>query len=348
MPDSIKVFIVSDAVDFAITDVYHGYSKALQDLKLPYEELPHHLIRYLLADNVVHRMIHSMALQRDKGFTHVMFIGGMNNVPDYVLESLYGAVKSIVVATEDPHSFDRNKHRLNMIDYYFTNERSIAESGRYKNVYYSPTAACTHACGIIPRENLDEEHRSDILFLGALYPNRRRLLEGIIPFVEKNRLNMKIRGHVGYMPKSSPLWKYATESRTIPHSETVSYYNGAQAVVNILRDVKWSPRTKSQRNPLNRSRFTPESLNPRAYEVPLCGALQILEDSRPEARDVFTDNEVVFFSDSDGLATGLERYLMGNQRSRVESMVKAAYDKVLGGHTYLHRMKGILKVLQDR
>jgi len=342
--DRLKFYLVSDAAQFALTDVYHGYANALKDLKIEHEVFPYHLFRNIIADPIAYNVIHSTILMKSKGFTHVMFIGGLN-VPDFILESLHG-VKSVVVSTEDPHTFDPMKRRLGIIDYYFTNERSIAARGRYPNVYYCPTAACTHECGILPRENLEEKYRSDILFLGALYPNRRKMLEEIIPFVERTGLTMKICGHVGYMPRSSPLWKYVSDARTIPHGETTKYYNGARAVINILRDVKWNPRTKSKKNPLNRSRFEAESLNPRTYEVPLCGGLQFLEDSRPEAREVFNENEVVFFSDSASLATALEEHLVGPKAPLAEDMKRAAYSKVLQGHTYLHRMQSILRILK--
>lgn len=343
MPDEVKIYLVSDAARFALTDVYHGYANALTDLKIPHEQFPYHLFRNILADPVAYNVIHSTALMREKAFTHVMFIGGLN-VPDFILDSLHG-IKSVVVSTEDPHTFDPMKRRLGKIDYYFTNERSIAESGRYPNVYYCPTAACTHECGIVPRDNLDEKYRSDILFLGALYPNRREVLEGIIPFVEDHGLTMKICGHVGYMPRSSPLWKYVSDARTIPHTETVMYYNGARAVINILRDVKWNPRTKSKKNPHNRSKFAAESLNPRAYEVPLCGSLMFLDDSRPEAWQIFNDKEVCFFSDPISLAAGLKKHLVDNSPDSADDMKRMAYNRVLQGHTYLHRMKAILKTL---
>jgi len=344
VPDGIKIYLVSDAAKFALTDVYHGYVNALADLKITHEVFPYHLFRDILADPVAYNVIHSTMLMRHKGFTHAMFIGGLN-VPDFILESMHG-VKSVIVSTEDPHSFDPMKRRLDKIDYYFTNERSIASSGRWKNVHYCPTAACTHSCGIYSPDTLDAKYRSDVLFLGALYPNRMRMLEEIIPFVERNGLTMKVCGHVGYMPRSSPLWKYVFDARTIPHEETVKYYNGSRAVINILRDVRWNARTKSKKNPYNRSRFDAESLNPRAYEVPLCGGLMFLDDSRPEARETFTDREVVFFSDAESLAAGIGKYLIGDGAKDVDSMKAAAFSKVLQGHTYLHRMRTILETLK--
>jgi len=339
----IKIYLVSDAMKFALTDVFHGYANALKDLGIPHECFPYHLFRDVLADPIAYHVIHSTALMESKKFTHVMFIGGLN-VPDFILESLHG-IKSIVVSTEDPHSFDPMKNRIDKISYYFTNERSIARSSRWPNIHYCPTAACVHECGKLHPDSIEDKYRSDILFLGALYPNRRRILEEALPYIESQKLRLKICGHIAYMPKSDPLSKYVFDARTIPHVETVKYYNGAKAVVNILRDVHWNPRTKSKKNPYNRSRFAAESLNPRAYEVPLCGSLMLLDETRSEAREVFTDKEVAFFSDAPNLVEAIRKHVVEADPEHVEDMKQAAYMKVLQSHTYLHRMKHILEVI---
>jgi spore maturation protein CgeB len=273
-----------------------------------------------------------------------VFIGGLN-VPDYIFESLYH-LKSVVIATEDPHTFDPLKHKLDRINYYFSNERTIGENPRYKNTYYCPTAGNPQECGRIPRDFLDARYKSDILFLGAIYPNRRKILESIIPFVEEHNLTYKICGHVHYLPKTSPLWKYAFDVRTIPHLETVKYYNGARVVLNILRDTKWNPKTKSGKNPYNRSKFGAESLNPRAYEVPLCQSFMLLEDTRQEAREVFTDKEVGFFNDEDTLKKQLNYYLIGAGDRLRDDMAFESYNTVSNKHTYFHRMKYIKSILE--
>jgi len=141
-------------------------------------------------------MIHSEALRKDLGYTHVMFIGGLN-IPKFMLESLYD-VKSIVVATEDPHTFDPLKDKLSLIDYYFSNEKSIGESD-YPNAYYCPTAADPNTCGSLPIDSLDGKFKSDILFLGAMYPNREKMLLDIVDRVEEFGWNLKILGHPGFM-----------------------------------------------------------------------------------------------------------------------------------------------------
>ena len=341
----MKILVVSDATKFALTDVYNGYTHALEQLKIPYESHPYHHFRGICSDSTCFHRIHSIALTKQKEFTHIMFIGGLN-VPDYIFDSLYH-IKSIVVATEDPHSFDPLKHKLQKIDYYFSNERSVGESDKFKNTYYCPTAGDSQECGRIPRDFIDDRYKSDILFLGAIYPNRRKLLESIIPFVKKHKLSFKICGHVHYMPKNSPLWEYVFDARTIPHMETVKYYNGAQIVLNMLRDTTWNPRSKTGKNPYNRGKFVAESLNPRAYEVPLCQSFMLLEDTRAEAREVFTNKEVGFFSNEESLKRRLRYFLFGPGKLKMDSMITKAYNKVSTYHTYLRRMLYIKSIIDQ-
>ena len=340
----MKILVVSDATKFALTDVYNGYVHALEQLSIPYESHPYHHFRGICSDATCFHRIHSIAMTKQKEFTHIMFIGGLN-VPDYIFDSLYH-LKSIVIATEDPHTFDPMKNKLNKIDYYFSNERSIGESPKYKNTYYCPTAGNNQECGRIPRDFLEEKYKSDILFLGAIYPNRRKLLESIIPLVKEKNLLFKVCGHTQYLPKKSPLWEYVFDSRTIPHIETVKYYNGAKIALNMLRDITWNPRSKSGKNPYNKGKFSAESLNPRAYEVPLCQTFMLLEDIRPEAREIFTDNEIGFFSDEKSLNDQIQYFLLGKGRSKVEKMIIKAYQNISSKHTYLHRMVYIKSILE--
>lgn len=340
----MKILLVSDSTHFALTDVFHGYEYALNQLKIPYEPFPYHNLREILSDKRCYNIMHSTALIKEDGYTHIMFIGGLN-IPDYIFNNLYH-LKSIVVATEDPHSFDPNKLRLEKIDYYFSNERTIGLSDKFKNTYYCPTAGNINECGKIPLDYIEDRYKSDILFLGAIYPNRRRCLEAIIPFVEKYNINFKICGHTHYLPKNSPLTKYIFDSRTIPHEETIKYYNGAKINLNMYRDIDWNPRFKGKKNPYNKSKFVAESLNPRAYEVPLCQAFLLLEDTRPEAREIFSDSEVGFFHDEKSLISQLKYYLFGKGKEHREKMAFNSYQKVAENHTYIHRMNFIKEILE--
>jgi spore maturation protein CgeB len=281
-----------------------------------------------------------------------MFIGGLN-IPPRILASFHGAVKTIIVSTEDPHTFDPLKGSLDFVDYYFTNERAVAKLG-YKNVHYCPTAADQVVCGKLPKHTLDPHYRSDIVFLGAIYPNRRKMLEGIIPFVKKHNLNLKVLGHPQYLPKTSPIWEFVPPEnydavgniRTIPHEETVKYYCGANVVLNFFRDVTWNPLFEKEKNPFNAGSIIPESLNPRAYEVPLCGSPMLLEDTRAEAREVFDSSEVGFFSTTKQLRSQLKRLLLDDNSATVlTDMRQRAFMKVSSQHTYVNRAQEILNII---
>jgi spore maturation protein CgeB len=272
-----------------------------------------------------------------------MFIGGLN-IPSFIYDSLYH-IKNVIVATEDPHSSKPLLDNLDKIDYYFSNEKSIGDDPKLKKVYYCPTAADPFECGKIPLEQLPEKYHSDILFLGALYPNRVKLLESLIPLVEANNLSFKICGHVGYMEKSSPLWKYVFDARTIPHNETISYYNGAKINLNILRDVDWDSRTNEPGNPL-KAPHEAKSLNPRAYEIPMCQSFMVMDDCRKEARDIFKEDEVGFFHDKKSLVKTVKYYLLDKGINLRDPMIMKAYRKISENHTYVHRMLYIKDILE--
>lgn len=351
----MKVLLVSDTTHFALTDVYYGYFHAFQDLGVEVVGYPmHHFIEHH-KKKICLALIHSQALLKANGYTHVIFIGGLN-IPREFLESFHDVVKVCVVATEDPHTFDPLMHNLDVIDFYFTNERAIAKSGEYPNVYYSPTAADPRVCGMLPRDQLDPTYLSDVLFLGAIYPNRQKHLEKIIPWIKKNRLHLKVLGHPQYLPASSPIWEFippenyipgSRNIRTIPHDETVRYYNGAKVSLNFYRDVSWDPSKADLVNHYNSKNYIPESMNPRSYEVPLCGGFLLTEDTRAETRDFYTDDHVGFFSNTQDLLKGLRKFLTNKSSDRLRhTMASKAYTKVATQGTYLERALALVSVLE--
>lgn len=348
----VKVLIVSDAAHFALTDVYYGYVHAFEKLGIEYVAFPLHLYLQHHKEHICFSVIHSEAMIKENGYTHVMFIGGLN-IPRKILQSFHGIVKTVVIATEDPHTFDPLKDSLDCIDYYCSNERALLKLG-YDNVHYLPTAADPQTCGSIPKHALAEKYRSDIVFLGAIYPNRQKMLEGIIPFIRKNHLKLKILGHPQYVPKNSPVWEFVPPENydtngnvvTIPHEETIKYYCGASIVLNFFRDVSWNPVFANGKNPFNSKKIVAESLNPRAYEVPMCGSLMFLEGTREESRDVFTNDEVAFFNSVADLKKLINTHLLkaGSHESTCK-MTSAAFKKVSLKHTYVNRAQELLRII---
>lgn len=339
----LKVLLVADTANFALTDVYYGYQRAFKSINLDFEGFPFHKFREILSEKICYHIAHSTALISSNNFTHIIFIGGLN-IPSFIYKNLY-TVKTVIVATEDPHTSKPLLDNLDSIDYYFSNEKVIGNNKNLEKTYYCPTAGCPFECGKLPDSKITDRYRSDILFLGAVYPNRVKMLEGLIPLVEKHKLSFKVCGHVMYMPKKSPLWKYIYDARTIPHEETINYYNGAKAVINIHRDPRWNARDNTFKNPY-KIPSKAESLNPRAYEVPLCQSFMLLDDSRAEAREIFTEKEVGFFNDGPSLIKAAEYFLVGKGKAKREEMAFRAYKKVSENHTYTHRALFIKDILE--
>jgi len=130
----IKIHFIDSMLDFARTDVWHGYLAGLNDPRfadsveppLPFNT---HINKYYWPVNVVIRMIHSISLDPSKGITHVGFIQGDNNCTWWMLESLrqFG-IKTFIIATEDPHKADQGHILYQAVDHYFTVEKAVAET----------------------------------------------------------------------------------------------------------------------------------------------------------------------------------------------------------------------------
>lgn len=165
---SLKILLVADTSPFALTDVYYGYQRALKGLNIQHEAFPYHESKELLSLKVSYHLIHSTALIKDNKFTHVMFIGGLN-IPPFIYDNLYH-VKSVIVATEDPHTSTPLLSNLDKIDYYFSNERAIGNDPKLEKVYYCPTAACPFECGRLPLQQLPENITVISCFWGHYTP----------------------------------------------------------------------------------------------------------------------------------------------------------------------------------
>jgi spore maturation protein CgeB len=73
----------------------------------------------------------------------------------------------------------------------------------------------------------------------------------------------------------------------------------------------------------------------------------LLEDTRPEARELFTEEEVGFFSDGKSLKKQLKYFLLGPGNEKREEMAFQAFCKISEEHSYVNRMLQIKKILEQ-
>jgi len=339
-----KFLLVSDRSKFSTLDVYNGYCQAFLQLKLDYEFFPLYEYLDLFSMDVCLCMLLTKALIKDNGFTHVLFISGIE-VPVYVFETLntYN-IKVGIIATDDPHSarpilFDRFPY----CKYYFTNEKMCAETGN-KRITYLPVAANN----VIPQfeeDNIPEEYKTDILFIGSVYPGRIPYLECAAEWAIKTNKKMLVRGHITYVDRVKHPNLYAVcDGGTINNKETLKYLQGARCTINLSRDIYWHPYL-----PSNASRLMeciPFSANPRMYEASICKCLQIVLDDREEYRD-FLGGNAFYFNHKSELIQCLDYVLTGLPEESRKQIVEANFKKVLECGCYQHRLVKLVTFIHE-
>ncbi len=160
-------------------------------------------------------------------------------------------------------------------------------------------------------------------FMGAGYPNRVQILSRLI----NAGLPLKVWGTD--WPLSGPLASALQENRYLNSREIVEIYNSCPIVLNLhsspLKDT-----------PIGGVDF----VNPRTFEVPACGAFQLV-DNVPCLSDFFVPEEdlATFRSEEELLEKALYYLERPGQRA---AMAEKARQKVLANHTYYHRMEKLL------
>jgi len=344
----LSFIVIAAVVPFALTDVWTGYCKALD--VMGYRTLPiaTHQIKAFFNENVMWRFIHSQIVTKREGFTHAIFIGGRDNSAPWLLESLYG-VKSIVISTEDPHGLDQNQNIAKLYNYYFTNEKNVLKY--IKGANYLPTAANHYACMPINKKELPEDLFCDILFLGNVYPNRQKILENIIPLVEKKNYKYHIAGITAFADEETPIRKYVKIYKgyeLVDHQLSICLYNAAKIIININRDPFWESNPRSTNREHKCEGY---SMNPRFYEVGLSGGFQLVDNTRKEVYKMFKcdcgpESEVITFdlNSPTDLSDKIDYYLQHE-----DERLNIAYNfhqKVIDNHTYLNRTQRLINFIK--
>jgi spore maturation protein CgeB len=334
--------------------------KALQDsgfVVLPYAM---DKMRVWWSINQLFKDIIATAVSTRNNFTHVLLVGAVF-FPRWVIQTIQRCgVKVIYWSLEDPHAFDQNYKFMEWADYYFTNEIKVAE--KFKEAVYLPTAGCHHICLPAAESVTDLPERyqkifnNDIVFCGNVYPNRQKLLEEILPFLEKKGYRFGIAGITALMidKMSSPLRKYIigfhdehgeTMEGVIDHRWLVMLYGYSKIALNLERDPYYEYNEKYSTNRIHKIKG--ESLNPRAYEIAMCGGgLQLIDDKRAElfsGRTIEPDKHCVCFRSAEELCQKIE-YYMEHEEARQE-IVSAARQHALRNHTYDSRAKRLIKAI---
>ena len=201
--------------------------------------------------------------------------------------------------------------------------------------FYLPLAADSQI--FFPHENVPEEFKAKLSFMGAGYPNRRILLKDLCrdywPKTGWAPADFKIFGNGWQGADASLAAHLFAHGRRLATAECALVYAGAEINLNIHS----SHHTQQL--------FFPESafVNPRTFEIAAAAGFQLI-DGRPLLPALFTDKkELVALSDPCELPPAIDYYLAHPEERK--AIGQAARRRILAEHLYEHRLTALLAAL---
>jgi spore maturation protein CgeB len=212
-------------------------------------------------------------------------------------------------------------------DYFFTIQKGefldrLREVGA-RNVAFLPMAASAeiHRKMELSPEEL-RDFGSDVSFVGAGYYNRRKMFEGLVD------LDFRIWGNEW---QSCPALRgvLQRDGARVSTEESVKIFNAARININLH-----SSAYHEGVNPHG------DFVNPRSFEIPGCGAFQLV-DSRSHLGDFFEIGREVISFDSLGDLRDKVAHFLAHPEERA-AVAERGRQRVLRDHTYERRMEAMI------
>jgi len=256
-------------------------------------------------------------------------------------------VVTALYLTDEPYDNDRSRNIYAPVyDVVFLNDRSTLNMfDKNKSVHYLPVGFDSRI-----RAGFPAQKKYDLSFVGTFTKERADMFNSMQDFLETKKTFF-----AGLFPGSSEMGKFkdfvtdkdswiikkmieAGNIRDVPISETSKIYCKSKIVLNLHRDSAWIFNQ-------GKDKIIAESLNPRTYEVAASGVFQLVDSSRKELREKFTEDEMVTFDSVEDLKRKIDYYLENPDEAKKIAM--NAKRRVMSEHTYTHRAKDALNVLTN-
>ena len=197
----------------------------------------------------------------------------------------------------------------------------LAEIGCEK-VLYLPLAAAPEfhrPLDLTPVER--SQFGSDVSFLGAGYPNRRRA------FLQLLNYDLRIWG-TEWEGEPALAGRVQRSGARISPEDAVKIFNASAVNLNLHSSVRASEAVP-------RGDF----LNPRTFELAACGAFQLV-DERELMDELFAPGELETFVNIGELKDKIDHFLAHPEERR--AVAARSRERVLRDHTYERRMETLL------
>ena len=281
----MRILLVWSSADWSIADVARGYDNALRRLGHDVRVYPLNQWIAFFSDlnwgeiDTIPKQIAVLQLASEKAVVDalrheaewVLIISGMGFHPDGCALLNRAGFKTALLCTESPYNDEQEAYLAQFVDVLTVNDRTSLTAIKHPRVHYMPQAydPAIHHPGQVP-----EEYKSDVVFVGTGFAERKELFES----VNWAGINLRLFGYWVSTSPFSPLFPFITP-RTMPNEEAARWYKVAKVGLNLHRDG------------------VGYSANPRVFELAACGTHQIVDDRRAEVHDLFGDS-VCYFHDT--------------------------------------------------
>ncbi len=224
---------------------------------------------------------------------------------------------------DDLHGLSIVQHALPAYDMVFAAGTDVVEElGKQldRPVHYLPLAADPSVYK--PMRSRDQ-YRANVVFAGTATPRRERHLAELVEF------GLALWG---------PGWRRTSlrdycRGEQLDTENFVRAYAGASVAINIHRSADAEPAVVER------------GVNQRTFEVAAIGVPQVV-DFRGDLAQHFTDREeLLVYRSVEEMRALVEAALQ--DPTAAEAVAKAGRERLLGEHTYMHRLKRLLEVVRE-
>ncbi len=191
-----------------------------------------------------------------------------------------------------------------------------------KKVYYLPLATNPSRYKDILVSDQDKvNYGYDVCFIGLPFPNRVEMFESLREY------NLGVFGDT---------W---TKYFMLKGMKTPSYYKGKASGETVNKIYLSSKIVLNIHHP-----HSIEGLNTRTFDIPACGAFEMVDYKKSIERHFEIDKEIVTFKNIDELKSKIDFYLKNDELRKDISV--CGKQKVLTEHTWVHRANDIITALK--
>ncbi|MEA5569983.1 CgeB family protein [Calothrix sp. UHCC 0171] len=269
----------------------------------------------------------------------IVFLGGEDVTFDVIQTLKNSSSKWILWTTEDPFEIKRNKEISKYFDFVFTSDKASKELYQHPNCYYLPLAADSswffHPVIEQPKELL-----YDLIFIGTAWPNRTKFLQDLTDLLKYNNLKSRfILPTNPYIPSDNlstiNICKFERDFRVAPR-DLAKLQNYSRFALTLFRDFSGDGNARPQSSPTN-----------RFYETSLAGTCQIIVSNNMTIKEFHPEIEQYIFQCQDAQEV-IKTIIWAKTNPEMRNSAASEMQKfVLENHSYLHRAKELLNIIDN-